>query len=91
MFSKKVKECLIAVAASVVIATGSVLTIAAPAQAATVPNRYFCDPGDGWCYQVNGTYNPSVGKQCHWKRSGMAGTPHQMYYTSCPSWGQDYA
>lgn len=80
---------LAAVVAGLVLATGLVGVAAAPAGAATVPNRFYCNPNGGWCYQINGAYVPGIIIQCHWKRSGMNGKPHQLYYTSCPWWGPD--
>ena len=90
MFGTKLKKGAVTVAASLLLAGGATVGVSAPmASAATVPNRFYCPPNGGWCYQINGAYNPSVGIQCHWKRSGMNGKPHQMYYTSCPWWGPD--
>lgn len=81
---------MIVLAGLMIASTGGVLA-AAPtvAEAASVPNRYYCNPNGGWCYQINGAYDPSVRRECHWKRSGMSGKPQQIYYTSCNSWGPD--
>ena len=74
------------------LATVMVAITATPADAGTVPNRYYCNAiqgqsNSGWCYQVNGAYDPSVPRQCHWKYSGMSGKPKTLYYTNCDSWG----
>lgn len=77
------------VVAGLVLAFVGAVTFSAPASAATVPNRFYCNPNGGWCYQVNGGFVPGLPIVCHWKRSGMSGKPHQMYYTNCPSWQSD--
>ncbi len=89
MATKGIKGKLAMAAASIVVAGSAALAVVAPASAATVPNRYYCNPNGGWCYQINGAYHPEVGRECHWKRSGMSGKPQQIYYTSCNTWGPD--
>ena len=86
----KFKKGLVATVTSVLIAGSLALTSASTAGAATVPNRFYCDPADGWCYQVNGPYDPNVGHMCHWKNSGMEGKPHEKWYTTCTVWGPTY-
>jgi hypothetical protein len=84
------KGRVVTAALSLLVAVGFSMIASAPADAATVPNRFYCNPNGGWCYQVNGAYHPEVGIQCQWKRSGMEGKPHQLYYTNCPQpWGPD--
>ena len=94
MIRSKVSRGIATAAASLLLlAGGAVATTSTQASAATVPNRYFCKPagvGGGWCYQVNGAYNPSVGHMCHWKNSGMENKPHEKWYTSCTVWGPTY-
>ena len=66
----------------------SIFSIAAPSSA-TVPNRFYCNPDGGWCYQVNGPYYPGVGEICHWYRNAT-NTSGTKYYTTCPQpWGPD--
>jgi len=78
-----------AVLVGFVLVFGSLVAVAAPAAAAIVPNRFYCNPNGGWCYQVNGSFVVGLPIECHWKRSGMNGKPRQIYYTSCQRWGQD--
>ena len=81
----KFKKGLVATVTSVLIAGSLALTSASAAGAATVPNRFYCDPADGWCYQVNGVYQFGLPVQCHWNLSGMAGKPHTWRASSCPT------
>lgn len=63
------------------------------ANAATIPNRFYCKPagdGGGWCYQVNKP-DPSVGHICHWKNSGMDNKPRERWCTTCTNWGHTVA
>lgn len=89
MFRNTLKRSATAVALSFLLGGGMAAATAGPASAATVPNRFYCNPNGGWCYQVNGAFVPGIIIQCHWKRSGMSGKPHQLYYTSCQSWASD--
>lgn len=88
---KQLKGRVAAVAASLLVASGMTLVAAVPANAATVPNRFYCDPADNYCYQVNGAYVFGLPIQCHWKLSGMAGKPHQRPTSHCNSWGATVA
>jgi hypothetical protein len=83
----KFKKMLTAAAATAIIAGGLALTGVTAASAATVPNRYACDIDTGKCYQINGAYNPSVSRQCHWRYGGTAGKPNTITVSSCNSWG----
>ena len=78
-----------ALGAGLVLAFLATITLAGPASATTVPNRFYCKPNGGWCYQVNGAFVPGIFTQCHWNRGNTSGKPNTMYYTNCNSWGQD--
>lgn len=86
---KSARKRVVSLVATLFTAATLGLTAIAPASAATVPNRYYCNPTGGWCYQVNGAHVAGLPDVCHWKRSGMSGKPHQMYYTNCDWWEQD--
>lgn len=86
MIKKWLRGRAVMAAASFLVTGSVVVSLAAPA-AATVPNRYYCDPSDNRCYQVNGAHDPNVHNECHWKLSGMAGTPHEITIISCQTWG----
>ena len=77
----------VAIALATLFIAGGTLVATVPANAAIVPNRYYCDPLDNYCYQVNGAYNPAVHRECHWKLSFMVGTPHQIHTSQCNTWG----
>lgn len=87
MHKQKRMRGLVGGAASLLIAGAIALTGATAANAATVPNRYACDINTGLCYQINGAYNPTVSRQCHWRYGGTAGKPNTINVNSCNSWG----
>jgi len=89
MFRRSLRKGAAAAALSLLISGGAAAAVSSPASAATVPNRFYCNPNGGWCYQVNGGFVPGIVIECHWKRSGMSGKPRQIYYTSCQRWGSD--
>ena len=84
MIGSKLKRVVAAIATALLIAGGAVTSISAPASAATVPNRYYCNPATGFCLQVNGAYVSGLPRVCHWKRSGMTNN-WGMWYQNC-SW-----
>jgi hypothetical protein len=89
MLRRVLKRIAAVAALSLLVGGGAAATVSSSAGAAVVPNRFYCNPNGGWCYQVNGGFVPGIIIQCHWKRSGMSGKPHQLYYTNCQSWGAD--
>ena len=52
----------------------------------TVDNNMYCNPGTGWCYQVNPPYNPNVPHYCQWDYK-MGDLHSGMWYTGCQIWG----
>lgn len=78
-------------AVSLLLASGSLIGIAAtaaPASATTVPNRMYCEPDTGWCYQVNPPYVPGVIHYCQWDYQ-LHNLYSGMWYTGCDQWGPD--